>query len=139
MARTQPPLCAVSPILLRSARAMQIGIFCVVARRRGQPDGDCVAGLVRFGFAVTDLLDLPVVAVEPYRGEGAQVIKRATVGFVFEDVRNTAEVIGSVCGILPGRAAEGDVKDNVPVIGRGEGLGGASLPGGLQEKPDSRP
>lgn len=110
----------------------------MVARRRDQPDIDCVAGLVRFDFAVTDLLDLPVIVVEPYRGEAAQVIKRAAVRFVFEGVSNAAEVIGGVCGILPGRTAEDDVEGDVSVIGRGEGLGGASLLGGFWEKPDSR-
>jgi len=38
------------------------------------------------------------------------VIKRAAAGFVFEDVSNGTEVIGGVCGILPGRAAEDDLK-----------------------------
>ena len=65
------------------------------------------------------------------------MIKRSAVGFVFENVSNAAEVIGGVCGILPGRAAEGDVEGNVPVIGRSEGMGGASRFGGFQEKPDS--
>ena len=66
------------------------------------------------------------------------MFKRATVGFVFEDVSNTAKVIGGVRAILPGRAAEDHVKGDVPVIGRGERLGGACLPGGFPEKPDPR-
>lgn len=107
-----------SPTLMWPTRMMQIRLFCVAARRRGRPNIDCVAGSFRFGFAVCDLLYLLVVAVESYRGEGVQVIKRAAVGFVFEDVGNAAEVIGGVCGIVPRRAAEGDVEGYVLVIGR---------------------
>jgi hypothetical protein len=44
------------------------------------------------------------------------VIKRAAVGFVFEDVSNTAKVIGSVCGILPGRAAEDDGETRIQTV-----------------------
>jgi hypothetical protein len=43
----EPPICAISPILLWPTRTMQIRLFCVVARRRGRSgrNDDAGAGL----------------------------------------------------------------------------------------------
>lgn len=100
--------------------------------------GNRVAYLRGFILTVSDLLDLPVVAVQPHCSGGAQVLKRAAVRLLLEHVGDAAQVIGRIGRVLPGEAAEDDVEAYRPVIHLYERLGLARLPSGFQQEADSR-
>jgi hypothetical protein len=66
--------------------------------------------LVSRSLSVANLLDLPIIAVEPDRYEIVEVRKHAAAGLVFEDVGNAAEVVGRVPGRLVWCGVDGEVK-----------------------------